>query len=402
MRILLVHNFYQQPGGEDRVFQFENDLLKKNNHIVKKFIEHNDRIRNINKFQLAFETIWSFSSQKKFLQSLLKFRPDIVHFHNTFPLLSPSVYYATQKMKIPVIQTLHNYRIICPAATLYRDNKVCEDCTRKSILFSILYGCYHNSRTQSMVISSMLTFHRFLKTWKNKVDLYIALTNFAKEKFMNCGIPCEKIFVKPNFIDPDPGVKQNIGTYVLFVGRLSLEKGLKTLLLSFREIRNIELQVAGAGPLLEWSRYFVLKNRIKNINILGKLNAQDVLKHMKNAKFLVFPSEWYEGFPMTILEAFATGTPVIASNLGAMAEIVEDGRTGLLFKPGDPQDLAAKVQWAWEHPEEMARMGRNARQEYEQKYTAERNYEMLMEIYQKAMEMKRRERGRGRENGILG
>ncbi|MGQ9873581.1 glycosyltransferase family 4 protein [Leptodesmis sp.] len=210
------------------------------------------------------------------------------------------------------------------------------------------------------------------------MDVYIALTEFARQKFIEGGLPAEKIAIKPNFTYPDPGPGDRSGNYVLFVGRISREKGVRTLVQAWQKLRGVPLKVVGDGPLMGEMQ----RARSEGLEILGWRSHDEVLALIKSARFLVFPSEWYEGFPLTIAEAFACGVPVIASRLGAMAEIVEDGRTGLLFNLGDAEDLAAKVEWAWANPDTMREMGREARQKYEQKYTAERNYQMLMEIYE--------------------
>ncbi len=323
MRILLVHNYYKQSGGEDRVFESEYKLLKAKGHQVQKYVDYNQRIDKINKLQLGIETLWSLSSRKKLIQFLHKFQPEIIHFHNIFPLLSPSVYYLSQDLNIPIVQTLHNYRLLCPGATFYRYAQVCEECLGNSLyLPAVKYGCYHHSRVQTVVLTSMLTFHKFLNTWYKKINLYITLTNFAREKFISGGFPSENIVVKPNFVYPDPGIKAQSDSYVLFIGRLSMEKGIKTLLFSFKKLESIPLKIAGAGPLLSWVSNFVLTYNRENIRVLGHLNSLEVFKFLKNSRFLVFPSESYEGFPLTLIEAFATGTPVIASRLGSMAEIV--------------------------------------------------------------------------------
>ena len=388
MRVVLVHNYYQQPGGEDTVFGAEIALLQRNGHEVVKYIEDNRRIRETNRFVVATQTVWSPSSRRKMLQVLGDHDPDIVHFHNTFLLISPSAYSACRETGVPVVQTLHNYRLFCPNAIFYRDGKTCEDCLGKILPWpGVIHACYRGSRVQTAVVATMLTSHRILKTYQEKVDVYITLTQFARRKFIEGVLPEEKIAVKPNFVYPDPGMSEDERHYALFVGRLSSEKGIRTLLKSWGYIKQIPLKIVGGGPLWGELRLFVQTEKIECIEMLGRQAPEDVLRLMKGACFLVFPSEWYEAFPNVILEAFACGVPVIASRLGSMMEILEDGQTGLHFTPGDSEDLAVKVEWAWTHPLQMQEMGRKARAEFEAKYTAERNYTLLMEIYQRAMEM---------------
>jgi len=386
MRILLIHNYYTQPGGEDVVFEAERALLERYGHEVITFVEDNARLNVINPLKAAVDTIWSKEAQRNIRKLIEQSRPDVVHFHNTFLRISPAAYYVVKEMGLPVVQTLHNYRLICPGALLMRDGHLCEDCLDKVIPWpGIVYSCWRNSRMGTAVVTAMLTVHRLLKTWIKQVDVYIALTEFARRKFIEGGLPAEKISVKPNFIYPDPGKGEHGGNFALFVGRLSAEKGVKTLLSAWRLLKGIPLKVVGDGPLMAEIRECVEREGLA-VEVLGRRSREEVFAFMRSASFLLFPSEWYEGFPMTIAEAFACGLPVVASQLGVMAEIVEDGRTGLLFEPGNPEDLAEKVEWAWTHPKEVKRMGEEARREYEEKYTAERNYRMLMEIYQLAME----------------
>jgi glycosyltransferase involved in cell wall biosynthesis len=394
MKISFFHNYYQFAGGEDQVFQAEQRLLQTHGHQVFQFIRRNDEIKNYSgfgKLQLAFRTIYHKKIQDSIRQHLQQAQPDVVHVHNFFPLISPALYDVCREMQIPVIQTLHNYRLVCPNAYLYRNGQICEACLeQKSLLSGVKWGCYRNSRVQSAVVAGMVGIHRRINTWQNKIDNYIALTEFARQKFIQGELPAGKIQMKPNFINPDPGKSDLQRENVVFVGRLSVEKGIITLIDAWKNNNTIPLKIIGDGPQQTTVSQLVHKNLGKNIELLGRLPTNPVIAQMQQAKFLIFPSEWYEGMPMTILEAFACGTPVVASRLGAMAEIVDDGRTGLLFKPGDADDLAAKVEWAWSHEKQMLEMGKAARKEYELKYTAERNYAMLMDIYQQAIDNKNR------------
>jgi len=382
LKIFISHNRYQQPGGEDAVFEAEKALLEQMGHEVIPFVEDNARLNGMNPLQAALNAIWSREAQEKIRRLIWERKPKVAHFHNTFLMISPAAYYACKEAGVPVVQTLHNYRLICPGALLMRGGQVCEDCVGRAVpLPGVVHGCWRGSRAQTAVVAAMLTVHRAAKTWTQQVDCYITLTEFARRKFIEGGLPAEKIVVKPNFVDPDPGVGRHEGGYALFVGRLSPEKGVRTLLRAWRLLKGVSLKLVGDGPLRAEVEAFVKREGLKGVEALGRRPREEVFELMREARVLVFPSEWYEGFPMTIAEAFACGLPVIASRLGAMAEIVKDGRTGLHFHPGDPEDLTAKVEWAWQHPKEMQEMGRQARREFEQKYTAERNYERLMEIY---------------------
>jgi glycosyltransferase involved in cell wall biosynthesis len=387
MKILLIHNHYRQPGGEDVVFAEEAALLCRQGHEVIKYTESNQRTGEMSRAAVAAQAIWSRASRQKLLRKLHDARPDVVHIHNTFSLISPSAYYACRDARVPVVQTLHNYRLFCPTATFYRDGLVCEDCLGKTPPWlGVWRACYHDSRAQTAVIATMLTLHRLLKTWREQVDVYVALTEFGRGKFIEAGLPEDKIMVKPNFVSPDPGERESKGDYALFVGRLSREKGVRNLLKAWQNLRAIPLKIIGAGPLDGEARTFIRTQKLDRVSILGQLAHEEIFSLMKSARFLIFPSEWYETFGCVTIEAFACGVPVIASRLGSMTEIVEDGRTGLHFAPGDPNDLAEKIEWAWTHPERIAAMGREARAEFEAKYTAKRNYEMLRNIYQTAVE----------------
>ncbi|MCU1335637.1 MAG: glycosyltransferase [Bryobacterales bacterium] len=381
--ILLIHNSYQQAGGEDRVFDLEVRLLQANGHRVYQYQDHNRRVPGMGRMELVLGTIWNNSSYRDVTALIQRERIGLVHVHNTFPLISPSVYYAARKAGVAVVQTLHNYRLLCPDAKLMRQGKVCEDCLGRSIPWpGVVRGCYQGSRCATAVTAAMTSTHRLLGTWSKCIDQYVALTEFARSKFIEGGLPAAKIAVKPNFIDPDPGCGRP-GDYALFVGRLSPEKGLATLIEAWDRLANpIPLRVIGDGPLSP--QILAAAARNPRIQWMGALPASEVRRQMQSARFLVCPSIWYESFGMIIVEAFSTGLPVIASNLGAMAELVEHERTGLLFTPGDPADLARIVQFALDRPQLLDYMRMRARREYEQHYTASTNYHLLMSIYEDA------------------
>jgi glycosyltransferase involved in cell wall biosynthesis len=385
MRLLLVHNHYQQPGGEDQVFLAEAELLESRGHEVDRFTVHNDLVKDVGTARLALETVWNQTFYRSIRERIRKFRPDVVHVHNTLPLISPAVFHAAHAEKTPVVLTLHNYRLLCPNGLLLREGKICEQCVGRTVAWpGVVHACYRGSRGATAAVATMLTTHRVLGTWTSRIDTYVALTDFARRKFMAGGLPGANIVVKPNFLNHDPGAGEHKGDYGLFVGRLSTEKGLATLLDSWQRL-TFELKIVGDGPAAD----LLARNNQYSISFLGRQPKERVLSLMRDAAILVFPSIAFETFGMTIVEAFATGLPVIASRLGSAAEIVEDGRTGLHFNSGDPVDLAAKISWAVDHPDEMREMGCQARAEYELKYTAAKNYEMLISIYEKVIEEKR-------------
>jgi glycosyltransferase involved in cell wall biosynthesis len=389
MKIMAVHNRYQRPGGEDQVFADETALLEAENHSVLRCEVHNDRVEHMNRATLARDTVWNASAYRELGALIRRERPEVAHFHNTLPLVSPAGYYAARAEGVPVIQTLHNYRLLCPVALFFRDGRVCEDCMGKAVPWpGVVHACYRGSRAASGAVATMLTLHRAMRTYSQVVDVYVALTEFARNKFIEGGLPAGKIVVKPNFVAPDPGPGQGGGGYALFVGRLAPEKGTGTMLAAWDRLgTGIPLKIVGDGPLRDQVRRAAAGR--SNLEWLGHRPVADVHALMKRADMLVFPSEWYETFGRVAAEAFAAGTPVVAADIGAIAELVEHGRTGLLFRPGDPEDLAAQVGWALSHPSQLRRMREEARAEFEAKYTAERNYLALMEIYAAALECKK-------------
>ena len=280
-----------------------------------------------------------------------------------------------------MVQTLHNYRLICPGAMLMREGKICEQCISGSPYQAAWYGCYRDSKMGSLVVGHMVAQHRKQGTWQHKVNRFIALTDFAKSKFVEAGFPADKIAVKANFVnDPLKETPQKNTTtprFALFVGRISEEKGIKTLMKAWTSIGDNDLlKVAGAGPLE------TLLSGKNNVTALGRQSTEEISLLMQQAAFLVLPSEWYEGFPLVLVEAFAHGLPVLASRLGSMADIIKDGETGLLFTPGDAGDLASKAKWLLENPQQAQILGENARRTFLAKYTPEQNYEELMAIYE--------------------
>jgi glycosyltransferase involved in cell wall biosynthesis len=381
MKILSVHNTYQKPGGEDQVFPQEAELLRAHGHQVLLYQASNDQVTGVNPLVLLGNTIWNKPIHQELRALMRREKPDIVHVHNTFPVISPAVYYAANGEGIPVVQTLHNYRMLCPAATLFRDGHVCEECVTKPIPWpGVLHSCYRDSRLASAAAVAMLATHNYKQTWSKAISAYIALTGFARDKFIEGGFPAEKIFVKPNYLQNDPGAGEGQGNYALFVGRLTVEKGISTLIEAWRQIGNdLPLQIAGDGP--QAAKVEKASREMESVTWLKWLPRPEIIERMKNASVLILPSTWYEGFPMIIAEAFAVGLPVIASNLGSMSSIVDHQRTGLHFEPGNAGALAEAVRWWTTHPDETAFMRSEARLEYETKYTAEENYAQMMNIY---------------------
>lgn len=381
MNLLYVYNYYQNPGGEDEPFAAEAALLEAQGHFVVRYSMDNRAIDGMTPLALGRKIMWNQDAYRDIQRRVSENAIDVVHFHNTFPLISPSAYYASRRAGARVVQTLHNFRLICPGSFLSRAGRVCEDCVGKRVAWpGVIHACYRDSRVQTAAVAGMVTAHRLAGTWTRQIDLYVALTELARNKFIRAGLPSQRIIVKPNFMEPDPGEGAGQGGYALFVGRLSANKGVDVLLDAWKAIgQRLPLKIVGDGPLV---------NRVKDaaaglpgIEYLGRQSRETVLSLMKNAAALIFPSVWYEGFPMTIVEAYASGLPVIASNLGGMASIVKDGITGLHFDAGQADDLVRKVGWLLDHPSAMPELRRHARAEFTGKYTAAQNYTQLIRIY---------------------
>jgi len=384
MRILVAHNFYQQPGGEDQVFASEVQLLRRFGHEVTTFEADNDAIDSMGRIELLRSTMWNRKMSAAIYKAASSHRAEVVHFHNTFPLISPAAYAAAHDAGAAVVQTLHNFRLLCPNALFFRDGKACELCLGKTFALSgIRHKCYRGSRSASAAVAALAGTHRLLGTWRNSVDAYIALAEFARQKFIAGGLPADRILIKSNFLDPDPGPGPGDGGYALFVGRLSQEKGIGTLLAAWRELPGIPLKIIGDGPLAEEVKAAAKVN--PQIQWLGRLPLDQVVEAIGRAAVLVFPSNCYENFARVIVEAYAKGTPVIASRHGPMPDIVPDGKTGRLFTPGDAQDLARTVREILADDGALATLRANAREAYRNQYTGEANHESLMRVYRQAL-----------------
>jgi glycosyltransferase involved in cell wall biosynthesis len=379
-RILLVHNSYREPGGEDQVFESESRLLRANGHQVTEYRASNDDL-NGTPIQLVVNTVWNSSQYHQLVAAIRETSPDIVHVHNFFPVVSPAVYYAARAHGVPVVQTLHNYRLVCPGATLFREGKVCEDCVGARMAWrGVAHGCYRGSIAATAAVTAMVSAHRAASTWKSVVSQYIVLNDFSKELFARAGFPREKLFTKPNFVDPDPGFSPESGKRALFVGRLTPEKGLATVLEVWRDIgARLPLDIVGDGPLSNMAKQAAAE--IPGVRWLKWLPREDVFSALRDAYFVVVPSEWYEPFGMIVAEAFAVGVPVIASKIGGLSSMIDHEKTGLHCEPGNARDLLGKIRWAIEHPREMAEMRLRVRQAFEDKYTAATNYRHLMDVY---------------------
>ena len=389
LSIFLAHNYYRSssPSGENVVFEAEAELLRDRGHTVSKYIRRSDDIADFSlaeRAALGAEIIWSHQSYVDVKRQLTTQPADVAHFHNIFPLISVSALRACRELNVPIILTLHNYRPLCLNGQLVREGRVCESCLGRRVAWpGVLHRCYRDSFQHSVAMAAMLLANRMIGTWSKDVALFLAPSAFLRDKYVTAGFSADRIRVKPNFIDRDPGSCNYDREYALFVGRLSPEKGVRTLLIAWKTLPYIPLIVLGDGP--DGAALRASAERLRNVTFVGAVSHSEVLEYVQRARYLVVPSEWNENLPMVMLEAFACGTPVIASKLGALPEAIDDGRNGLLFRPRDPCDLALKADYLWSHPEHARALGRGARSDYEARFSADHNYEQLLGAYVKTL-----------------
>jgi len=391
MKVLLAHCYYRSsaPSGEDSVFISEKTLLESQGVEVITLEKYNDNVNVstlMGSIKTAMNTTWSNVSYKEVVQLIHEHKPDVAHFHNTFPQLSPSVYKACSDNGVAVVQTLHNYRIVCPSAMLLRDGKSCELCLNDSIfpVHSLKYNCYRGSLLATSSLALMIARNRVNGVYTKCVNRYISLTAFAKERFIRGGIPANRIVVKPNFLSHETCINENKENYVVFVGRLSDEKGIKTLIETWKIVDDLKLKVLGDGHLREELEDICVRNNL-NVEFMGYCSQEKVLEVVNKAIFQIIPSECYEGFPMSVLEAFSCRTPVIASRLGSLGEIISDGETGILFEPGNSKDLLSKINVLLADEGYRINLALNARKQFVEKYSEEVNFKLLMDIYNESI-----------------
>jgi glycosyltransferase involved in cell wall biosynthesis len=377
MRLLLVHNRYKQFGGEDAIFDFESSLLERNGHNVHRLLVTNDKISGIRaSFNAAWHLPWNRAGYALVTEAIKRFRPDIIHVHNFFPLLSPSIYDAALAKHIPVVQTLHNFRITCANGQFLRNGSPCELCIHGNPYYGALFRCYRNSFAGSLAVARMINTNRLNGTWRTKVARFIALSWFSRSRFLAAGLPADRVVVKPNG-SPDYGKKKQIGSDFIFVGRLSEEKGLQTLLDAARRVA-FRIKIIGDGPL----RPALERMALPNVCILGQLPHCQVISHIADARCLVLPSICYENFPMTLVEAYSVGVPVIGSRIGSLSELIEDGITGLHFEPKNSVQLEVALNRIATDDVLVSRMGDAARTNYNERFTPDKIYAQLLDIYE--------------------
>lgn len=387
MKILFIHNRYQYRGGEDTTLEMESTLLQSKGHDVKILEFNNDQLNGVvDKIKGGLRAFYNRRSAAIVEKEIASYQPDIIHIHNLFFTASPSILYKARQKKVPVVMTVQNYRLMCANALLLRDQQVCELCINKTFpMAGIRYKCYRSSYTESALVTGITGIHKMLSSWNNKVNTYIVPSEFLKNKLKSSSVklPGSQIAVKPNFIKDIPAERTQREDFFLFVGRLSLEKGITTLLQCFAQAPSLKLVIAGDGPHKDV--VVAHTNTNPNITYLGQQPKEKVLELMRKCKALLFPSIWYEGLPLTIIEAFATGTPVITSNLGAMPEMIQDEYNGFYFNPGNADELRNKILRLADHAEKHTHLYTNARATYLERYNPEAHYTSIMRIYQAAM-----------------
>jgi glycosyltransferase involved in cell wall biosynthesis len=379
--ILMVHNYYQERGGEDLSFEAERRALQDAGVTVHTYTDTNFRVDTMGGLRTAVRCTWSREAHRDIRQIIRETKPQLMHVQNFFPLISPSVYYAAHAEGVPIVQSIRNYRLLCPNAFFYRDNRVCEDCMGKRFAWpGILHACYRGSRAGSAAVAAMQSVHGALGSWSNKVDHFISLSEFGRSKMIEGGLSPDRISVKPNFVYPDPGPSNDDRSFVLFVGRVSDEKGIETMLRAWEQIHTeVPLVIAGRGPASPLVAE--ASERLEGVTWVGRQTIDQIYQLMGRATALLFPSEWYETFGRVVIEAYSRSTPAIASNLGAISELVVPGETGYLFEPGNPDSLAAAARKVWGDQAHAREMGQNARRLFDEKFTAQQHLVHIDRIY---------------------
>lgn len=381
MRVLLFHNHYQQAGGEDAVAANEHRLLADQGHDVRLATRDNSSITGARARIDAWRNVaWSEEGRRWATAEIESFRPDIVHVHNFFPLISPSVFDAAASLDVPVVLTLHNFRITCASGMLLRDGLPCEKCVAGSPVWGLVHRCYRNSALGSSALVRMISRNRRRGTWQNLVTRFVALSEFSKSKFVQAGLPADRILVKPNFLAADPGLGDGSGDYLLYLGRFGPEKGLPFLMDAWERTRaGGRLLIAGDGPLRKEVQNWA--DGRDDVDFVGWVDHAQALSYLKAARGLVLPSLCYENQPMTLVEAYATGVPVVGTRHGSLGELIEEGRTGALVNPGDASGLASAMDRVMNGGADWSSWSSGARACFENRFTADRGYQDLMRVY---------------------
>lgn len=388
--VLIVHNYYQIPGGEDTVVRNEKELLEEHGHKVILYTRNNgelNQLSKVGKLLLPFTTIFNFRTYKEIKKLIREEQVDVVHVHNTLNLISPAVYYAARKQKKPVVQTIHNFRLLCPGATFYRDGHICEDCVNHGLQCAVKHKCYRGSFVQTLACVLNLYFHRMTGIYR-KIN-YICLTEFNREKLLLLpGLRSDQVYVKPNFTKQEPKSAVEIAkreNFFLYAGRLDPLKGIEKLLKAWMQMgqRAPKLIICGSGPLEEWCRQTIQENQLNMVEFRGQTKWDEVQKLMGKARAMILPTQWYEGFPMTIVEAYSVGTPVIGPDMGNVGDLIEEGVTGWKYQTSSEESIKQTIINAMRMPVNYNQIG----ELYKQRYSSELNYQQLTNIYRIVQEL---------------
>jgi glycosyltransferase involved in cell wall biosynthesis len=383
LKVLMVHNRYRSVGGEDASTDSQVALLRGAGHEVVVLEESNERIFELGRLHTAVRSVWSPESYGKVDKILGKDQFDVMHVQNLFPLFSPSVYYAARRHGVPVVQSLRNFRTLCPEAMLYRDGAVCTDCVGKAVAWpSIVHQCYRESASGTAVVAAMAASHRMIGTWKRRVARYVTASEFARDIYVKGGWERSQIEVIPNFVYPDPGTGEGNGGYALYAGRMAPPKGIDTLLEAWRVGGiNYPLKIVGTGPLLPDILEAAKVNPL--IEYLGVVDGDVVADLMGHATLVVAPTRGIETFGRVAAEAMSRGTPAVVAGHGGLREIVTDESTGYHFPPGDAAALADRVRLLLSDDDRLATMRVAARKEFLERFAGERVLARWVDLYKR-------------------
>lgn len=378
--ILVVHNYYQIPGGEDAVVSNEIKMLKDNGHKVILYKRSNSELKMMNKLKklaLPLTTIFNPKTYIDIRKIIKKENIDIVHVHNTLGLISPAVYYAAVSMKIPVVQTMHNFRLLCPGATLYRSGAICEECLEKGMSCALKHNCYRGNKIQTLACVISTKTNQILGIYKR--ICYIALTEFNKRKLLNMKqIDSDRIYIKPNFTY-EINIKKSVKEYYLFIGRIEEIKGVRLILDAFEKLKTKRIVFAGTGTDLEKYKKYVRDRELDNISFIGFIDKEHLGNIISKAKAVIVASQWFETFGMVVVEAFSAHTPVIVGNIGNVCNLVDDGVNGVKFDYNSSDSLVnAILRFEQSNVEEL---GDEAYKKYLEEFSVKRNYDILNRIY---------------------
>jgi len=387
MRILFIHNEYGNPSGEEHAAQMIADLLKDNGHEVFWFERSSAGLADSvgGKIKAFFTGIYNPFAAKALAKTIDEVRPDIIQVQNLYPLISPSIFKSIKKRRIPVVMRCPNYRLFCPNGLHLCNQKVCERCLSfGKELWCVLKNC-ENNLFKSTGYALRNYFARITKSILNNVDMYIVQTEFQKKKFIERGVAAERIGIVPGviqstYIQDD----KKLGELVTYIGRISIEKGIEDFLEAARLIPEIPFAVAGNNnhmPDIHNKRPF-------NVKLLGFLQSNELIDLYQKSRIIVIPSRWYEGFPNVVLQAMAQARPIVAARIGALSSIIEDNKNGLLFEPGNKQELAEKIQYLWNQEQLCLTLGQAARKKAQDDYSPKKCYEALINVYIKAEKYK--------------